>query len=415
MSYLDLCLELTPEQQDIKNTVRRFAREVLRPVSLHLDRLADPAAAIRADSPYWDVMRQMKQLGYHTVLLPEVYGGMGLSPLELHLFFEEVGWGSAGLAVSIGVDCFPAMMACFVGEEPLIQEFVVPFVESKDGSFIGCWAITEPDHGSDQLVVGTPYFHDPTIRGQVVLRRDGDEWVIEGQKAAWISNGPVATHALLFANVEPSRGMAGGGIAIVPLDLPGVTRGRPLDKIGQRELPQSEIYFDGVRIPDRYLLVGPDTYEAMLDQVLAIANAGMGAVFTGVARAAFEEALSYTKQRRQGGRLLCEHQLVQKRLFDMFVRVETARALSRAAMIYNFSTAPPVSRYSIAAKVYCTQVAFEVAHEAVQLFGGYGLSREYLVEKLFRDARAALIEDGSNDVLALAGAHALLREYELPG
>ncbi|MCL6610614.1 MAG: hypothetical protein K6T66_03620, partial [Peptococcaceae bacterium] len=113
----------------------------------------------------------------------------------------------------------------------------------------------------------------------------------------------------------------------------------------------------------------------------------------------------------QGGKLLCEHQMVQKKLFDMFMKVETCRAISRKAYIYNMSVSPPRTEYSIASKVYCTQAAFEVAHEAVQIFGGYGVSKEYYVEKLFRDARAALIEDGSNDILGLAAAEAILRSY----
>ena len=113
----------------------------------------------------------------------------------------------------------------------------------------------------------------------------------------------------------------------------------------------------------------------------------------------------------QGGKLLCEHQLVQRKLFDMFTKVESARALSRAVAAYNSVTIPPLSRLGIASKVYSTQVAFEVASDAVQLFGGYGLSKEFLIEKLFRDARASMIEDGSNDVLALAAARSILDNW----
>jgi alkylation response protein AidB-like acyl-CoA dehydrogenase len=134
----------------------------------------------------------------------------------------------------------------------------------------------------------------------------------------------------------------------------------------------------------------------------------MGATFTGVARAAFEEALNYARGRIQGGKPIAEHQLVQKKLFDMYVKVESARQLSRAAMKYNSGTFPPATYLSIASKVYCTQVAFEVASDAIQIHGGYGLAKEFLVEKLFRDARAALIEDGSNDVLSLAAARQIV-------
>jgi len=411
MEYLELDMDLTDEQIALKKSVNKFAREVLRPAAVQLDALAGPGEVLQRESLYWDVMRRMKELGYHTVFVPEHFGGMGLSPLELHIFWEEMAWGSVGFAVSIGVDSFPAFFASLVGTDDLIKNVVEPFVGSTDCSFIGCWAITEPDHGSDTLMPGTPYFNNPGITGNVKARRDGDGWIINGQKSSWVSNGPNATHALLFLNIDQSMGMAGGGIAIVPLDYPGVSRGRPLNEMAQRELPQGEIFFDNVRIPGWCMIVEPDTYEAMLDMTLATANATMGAYFTGVARAAFEEALRYSRERVQGGRPLCEHQLVQKKLFDMFMKVETCRAVSRKAYVYNMSVSPPRTEYSIASKVYCTQAAFEVAHEAVQIFGGYGVSREYYVEKLFRDARAALIEDGSNDILGLTAAEAILRNY----
>jgi alkylation response protein AidB-like acyl-CoA dehydrogenase len=204
--------------------------------------------------------------------------------------------------------------------------------------------------------------------------------------------------------------MAGGGVAFIPLDLPGVSKGDPLDKMGQRALNQGSIRFENVRIPRRYLLADSTHYEAVLDQTLALTNAAMGAVFTGVARAAYEHAFTYTGVRLQGGRPIREHQLVQKHLFDMFTKVETSRALSRAAMTYNAGSKTPSLEHAIAAKTYCTQACVEVADTGLQLLGGNGLSREYPLEKLYRDARASLIEDGANDVLALVGARRLFRQ-----
>jgi alkylation response protein AidB-like acyl-CoA dehydrogenase len=145
--------------------------------------------------------------------------------------------------------------------------------------------------------------------------------------------------------------------------------------------------------------------------VLAGANAGMSATFSGVARAAVEEALTYAQKRVQGGVPIVEHQLVQRRLFDMFAKLEAARSLSRLAN-RRLLTGKPTLHYSIAAKVFCTQTAFELASEAVQIFGGMGLAKGILVEMLLRDARASLIEDGANDVLALSGFRALLREAQ---
>jgi alkylation response protein AidB-like acyl-CoA dehydrogenase len=136
----------------------------------------------------------------------------------------------------------------------------------------------------------------------------------------------------------------------------------------------------------------------------------MGAFFTGVGQAAYDLALAYSKERVQGGKRLCDHLTVQRKLFDMFSKVELSRAYSRAALQFNLCTQPPKTQYSIAAKVFCTNAAFEVASDALQIFGGNGLSREYPIEKLFRDARAGMIEDGSNDILALSAASLILRE-----
>jgi alkylation response protein AidB-like acyl-CoA dehydrogenase len=317
------------------------------------------------------------------------------------LIEEEMGWGDSGLAVSLGVTAMPRIFAHLSERAELIERYCTP-----GNGEIGCWAITEPDHGSDSLAFDQPHFSDSNVRPNCIARRDGDEWVIRGQKAAWVSNGTIATVAALFCVTEPDQGFKGGGVAIVPLDLPGVSRGKPLDKLGQRALNQGEIFFDEVRIPDDYMVVGSEAYPVAIESVLASANAFMGATFCGVARAALEFAIAYAKERVQGGVPIIHHQSVKARLFKAFYQVEAARSLARRVLVYN-TTQPPLVQYSIASKVFCTNTAFEVASTAVQIFGGNGLSREYPVEKLLRDARASLIEDGCNDLLSLVGAEKL--------
>lgn len=410
MDYLDLNPDLNAEQMALKRSVRQFALEVLRPAARELDRLT--SEEVLKSELYWNTLREAKRLGYHTAYIPENHGGLGLPPLELQIFLEELGWGSAGFAVALGVDTMPATIAALVDDPDLNEAIITRYVEDKEANFIGCWAITEPNHGSDWVRVAADKEHQPAMQADVTAVKAGSDWVISGTKAAWISNGPVATHALLFVQLDPAAGGEfKGGIAICPLDLLGVSRGKPLEKLGQRELLQGEIYFDQVCLPEQYMVFEEDLAPNMGETVLAYANAGMAAMFTGVARAAFEEALIHTRLRKQGGRLLCEHDNVKGKLFEMFTRIEAARALSRAAMDYNMQAMPPATRYSIAAKVFCTETAFQVAHEAITLFGGAGVSREYYVEKLFRDARASLIEDGSNDLLGLAAMEAVLREY----
>jgi alkylation response protein AidB-like acyl-CoA dehydrogenase len=410
MDYLELDLNLTEEDIALKRAAHKFAREVMRPIAKQLDEMT-PEQVIAKDSSLWDFMKKAYELGYHTVLIPESYGGMNLTSLQQMIIFEELCWGSAGLATLIAVAAFPAFVASMVPEDEIIEKIIAPFCECRDGSIIGCWAITEPDHGSDTLIPGYPSFSDPAIRANCRVTLDEDEWVINGQKSSWVSGGTIATHCALYAQVDPSMGHAGSGIFVVPLDLRGVSRGKPLNKMGQRDLNQGEIFFDHVRIPRSYMVAGPEAYEAMLEITLSATTCLMGAMGTGIARAAFEESLTYAKEREQGGKPLIEYVHIRMRLFNMLRRVETSRLVSRAAYVYNHSTSTPAEEYSVMAKIHSTQAAFDNTHEAIQIFGGNGLAKEYLIEKLFRDARATLIEDGSNDTLAIAAGHKIIETY----
>jgi len=388
---------MSAEARTMVDTAHQFAEEVLRPAGAELDRLG-PAEVIAEGSTLWKVFDRFRELGLHDITSP----GMGLAPAEAayvqSAVAEELGWGDAGLAISLAVSGFHRIFANLSGNAALIDRFASP--TSTD---IGCWAITEPDHGSDSLAFTEGHFHDPEVHANCIATLDGDSYVIRGQKAAWVSNGTIATVATLFCTIDPSQGFQGGGVCLVPLDQPGVSRGAPLDKLGQRALNQGEIFFEDVRIPAEYMVVGKEVYASVVEMVLAVANAHMASTFVGVARAAFEHANFYAHERIQGGRPIFEHQSVRSRLFKMFMQTEAARSLARrVAGMGAMGIAPPV-QFSIAGKVFCTSTAFEVASAAVQVYGGNGLSREYPVEKLLRDARASMIEDGCNEMLSLVG------------
>ncbi len=394
----DIEVGLSDTERAIRDTAHRFAKEVMRPAGIQLDRLQDPQDVIASNSILWDVFRKYREAG----LADQEAATAELSPFERArlraITSEEMGWGDSGLAISLGVSNFHKMFAMMSGREALIDRYVR---SGKDE--VGCWAVTEPDHGSDSLTFTEKHFDDPKVRANCIATRDGDDYVIRGQKSAWVSNGSIATVAALFCTIDPSLGFRGGGVAVVPLDLPGVSRGKPTDKLGQRALNQGEIFFDDVRIPAEYMVVGCEAYGAIVEQILTGANASMGTTFVGVARAALEHAVEYAKTRVQGGVPIFEHQSVKARLFKMFAQVEAARSLSRRVVHYN-ATNPPLIQYSIASKVFSTNTAFEVASQALQIFGGNGLTREFPMEKLMRDARASMIEDGCNDILSLVGA-----------
>ncbi len=399
MSIADREVDLSAEESEIVGAVHRFAVEVLRPIGRQLDTMT-PEEVIAADSPLWKVYARYRELGIGDVRA----GSTGLSPERQArlqcMIGETIGWGDAGLAISIGVSTFPGMMAEASGNPELIERFGGPAI-------IGSWPITEPDHGSDLILFGGDLTSMPG-RPNCVARKDGDHFVITGQKAAWVSNGSIANAGALFCGVDMGDGRVQGLAAfLVPLDVDGVRRGKPLDKMGQRALNQGEIFFDEVRVPASYMVVPPEFSQISHDMVLTTANGGMGTTFVGVAQAALDLALDYAKERQQGGGPIMRHQSVKARLFEMYRKVEAARALNRRCIQINSMASVPRPELAVASKVTSTQTAFEVASDAMQIFGGNGLSREYPIEKLLRDARASMIEDGCNHVLALAAADRL--------
>jgi acyl-CoA dehydrogenase len=400
MGSIDYDVELTERERAVQQTAHKFAAEVMRPAGIKLDALANPQDVIAKDSILWEVFRKQRALGLVDLMAPST----DLTPLQQArlrcIVSEEMGWGDSGLAISFGVYGFPRMMAQMSGRPDLIERF-----GSED--CIGCWAGTEPDHGSDFIyyMKDRPGGSAPG-RPNCIARKDGDSFVIDGQKSAWVSNGTIATAAAMFCAVDMGDGKRANAAFLVPLDVPGVSKGKPLNKIGQRALNQGEIFFDHVRIPADYMVIPPQAYNLATEMVLTNANGGMGTTFVGVAQAALDLAVDYAKQRVQGGVPIFQHQNVKLRLFEMFRKVQAARTLSRQAVMYN-STNPPKLQMAVASKVTSTNTAFEVASSALQIFGGNGLSREYPVEKLMRDARASMIEDGCNDLLSLVAAESL--------
>ena len=409
MGIRELEISLNDEQQAVKDAARKFFGEVWRPAAIELDKMANPEEVIAEDSVLWDVFKKTNELGYHKMAAPEEVGGLGMDDsLIAAIICEEMGYASPGLAVGYAVNATPYNYA-MMSPVPEVQGLYSQFIQDTEVKMTGCWAITEPNHGSDWLHFEGEHTSDPAFAGQVRAVLDGDHYVIKGQKAAWVSNGTFASHAGLFLNLDASKGMQAAGIAAMPLDLEGISRGKPLDKMGQRDLNQGEIFFDDVRLPKEYMVVSdPAVYKVAIDAQLALANMWMGCVFCGTAHSAFDEALKYARERIQGGKPIIEHQNIKLKLFDMFASVEAARSLSRRVWVYNSEQTktmqPTALEYSIASKVMATETSFKAASEAVQVFGGNGLSREYVIEKIFRDARAAMIEDGVNETLALVGA-----------
>jgi acyl-CoA dehydrogenase len=403
MDYLQLPLSgleapLSETEQMIQDSVHHFALTVMRPAGTVLDRMSAEEVVAKG-SPLWDVLEKSKELGLSMIAMAE------LPPLERvklgAIASEELAWGDSGLAGSILVNHFPVIYSMLAGNMDMAH-----YCEGKRG----CWGITESEHGSDMLDANAALAAPGGRYGRpsCVARIAGDKIIVNGQKAAWVSGAITAEVCALYCHVEENGETRPGVALIVPLDLPGVSRGKPLEKIGFRGLNQGELYFDNVEVPIANLLAGPDTYEDFVYRTLCEANPHVAALSVGVARAALEHAIEYAHQRKQGGVAIIRHTSMRQRLFEMFRKVEAARALTRRAMEFNATALRPSLLASTSAKVTATQAAFEVASEAIQIFGGNGVTLEYPVEKLFRDARAGMIADGLNEMLAMKGGTDLI-------
>ncbi|MDP9142399.1 MAG: acyl-CoA dehydrogenase [Pseudomonadota bacterium] len=381
----------------------------MRPIGVELDKMS-AEEVVAAGSPMWRFLKEFADSG---LLDFDSLDAMGPEQKArvFPIIFDELGWGDSGLAILALATSFPALMVHALGDPELKERFMgVP----------GCWLATQPDRGSEIVDIDATEMPSGTRqnRGNLSARLVGDEYIINGQSSAWVTGAPIAQNALAYIPCDYGDGlfMPNGGLhhvgILIPFDLPGVTKGKPLEKIGQRPLPQGEVFFNEVRVPARYAIATREKVIPSMMGALTFGNMEMAVTFTGVARAAFEHALAYAHDRKQGGVAIINHQSVKLRLFDMWRKLEAARALSRRVFTYNYAAHGPHLMASITSKTFCTQVALEVTNEAIQIFGGNGLTREYPVEKLMRDARAALIEDGENNILSLKGGTWLSRWYQ---
>jgi len=383
---------LTEIEASIQEVAHRFAEDVMRPAGKVLDQLT-PEEVIADGSPLWDVFKQYRELGLNLFEISE-----GLTPVEVarltYLVNEELGWGDCGLGWSLYASNMAQGMIKAMGRDDLWD--VCP------PDSISMWSVTEPNHGSNMLDFSHTLApaEEGGSRSDCVAVKQGDKFIIRGQKSAWGSNGAIATHSALFCRYDDGSGEAKRAAFILPLDLPGVSRGKPLDKLGVRTLTDAELYFDDVEIPESYLLCPPEAYDELVKGILIGANPGMAIFSVGLARAAFEHALQYSKERTQGGRPIFEYQALQLKLFDMYRKIEVSRKLIRATM-EDHSKFEPQLQNAVTCKVTGTQMALEVTNQAFEVFGGNATSKEYPIEKLLRDARMGTIADGTNEVLSL--------------
>ncbi len=379
-------IELSDEQSAIQRVCREFAAREIRPISLQVDQ-----ADLELPREVW---RKAAALGLTSFMLPEEYGGGGMSDcLTGCIVQEELSFGCSGIGNLITSGGFFAEPVLALGSDAQKREWLTPLADGDPP--LTALAITEPDSGSDAASIRT------------TARRVEGGYVLSGQKA-WISNGGVADSYVVFATVEPGSGYRGITAFLMRAGDPGFRAGPPIRKMGQRAIINTELFLDDVFVAEDRRLGDEGHGFFGLMHTFDRSRVNLAASATGLARAALEYAVAYAKERRQFGKPIAEHQAVAFRLADMALRVDASRLLTwRAAQMLD--RGERATTEAAMAKLHASETAMWCTWAAVQTLGGWGYSREYPVEKWMRDAKLEEIEEGTSDIQRLVISRGLLR------
>ncbi|MHB8877953.1 MAG: acyl-CoA dehydrogenase family protein [Myxococcaceae bacterium] len=387
---------ISDTQKKILGLAREFGREVLFNAEIKLDRLGDANEAARSEI-FWGALAQAFELGFNRMAIPEHLGGLGLDPQTTGMVWEELARWGPGFAATLMPGAVVPQLVSFLAADnkDMVERFITPYTEDTTGRRITAWCSSEPEVGSD----GSNY-DDSKVRHHTVAVKKQDRYVLTGAKSDFVSNGGIANAYIVFACVDPSLGLKGSGTFVVPADSPGLKKGRALDKTGLRVLNQAPVILEEVEIPAANLLFPHgDGYPMLHNSIVTVGNLAVGYLAVGIMRAAYEHALQHSRERVQWGRPICEHQHVTRKLFECHMAIEAARAYLWKGSWLSKESFPGDLKTSLGAKIFATELAVKHTAEMVQVLGGYGISREYPVEKYARDALLLRIMDGTNETL----------------
>jgi len=373
---------LTPEQNALQEKARRFAREVILPAAAVHDR--------EGTFPL-DIMRRAHAEGYLTPLVPRQYGGGGWGILDTCLLSEELAWGDMGIFVSIFVSTLALHPVIRFGTEDQKERFLRPFCSRYT---LGSYCLSEPTAGSDPASL------------QTTATPDGNGYLLNGTKM-WITNGGYADLFVVFATTDRQKKHGGIIALIVPGSSPGIRRGGPIDKMGQRASNTTAVTFRDVRVGRENLLGGEREGFKKAMAALDITRPMIGAGAVGLSRSALELAARYAQKRVQFGVPISHHQAIQFLLADMAIGIDAARLLVwRAASLADEGQRN--STEAAAAKAFAADVAMKVTTDAVQVYGAMGYTKYHPVEKLMRDAKVIQIYEGSAQIMRRIIARSIL-------
>ncbi len=375
--------DLSEDQRSIRDMVRSFARNEIAPHAASWD---------EAQHFPRELFARLGELGLLGVIIPEEHGGAGLGYVEYVLVLEELGAADGGIGLSVAAhNSLCTNHLYHFGSDELKREFVPRLAT---GEWIGAWGLTEPEAGSD--AGGT----------RTTAVREGDEWLLNGAKN-FITHASVGDCAVVMARTSREGGHHGISAFFVPFDRPGVSPGKKENKLGMRCSDTSSLVLEGCRVPAGHLLgeEGDGFIQSM--KILDGGRISIAALSLGIARGALDAALEYSTVREQFGRQLSSFQAIRHKLADMATAVDAARLLTlRAAALKDLGRETTLE--SSMAKVHASEVAVRVAEEAIQIHGGYGYTKDYPVERAWRDAKLCTIGEGTSEIQRLVIARELL-------
>ena len=378
---------LNEEQRMWRDAVHDFVTREVKPKA----RETDENAAFN-----WDAVKKMGPFGLLGLNVPEEFGGSDVDAISAAIAIEELGWACGSTALSIaahnGLGCCPL---AFWGSDELKMKFLKP--AATGSGKLGALALTEPGAGSD-------------IQGGVKTKavKDGDQWVINGSKM-WCTNASIAEYIITLAITDPQAKSGGFSLIVVPPKTPGLHVAPKEKKMGIKGSPTNAITYEDVRVPLSYLIGEEGKGLKYTLSTLDGGRISIGALSVGLAQAAFEEAVQYAKDREAFGAPIANLQAIQWMLADAATEIHAARLMIYQAAFLK-ECGKPYTKEAAMAKMFASEMAERVCRNAIQVHGGYGYSREYPVERMYRDARLMTIGEGTSEVLRLVIARSVLKD-----
>jgi len=382
--------ELNEDQKMLRQMARDFAVNEIRPKARQWDKDHTFPA---------DVVKKMGSLGLMGVAVDDKWGGAGMDHVAYAVAIEEISWGDGGAGVIMSVNnSLYGWPVYHFGNDAQKEQFLKPVASGRK---IGCFALSEPETGSD------------ASNQHTLCKRDGDNWILNGTKN-WITNGPQADFAVVFASFDRALKHKGINAFVVPMNHPGVSTGKPEDKLGIRSSGTCSIIYEDCVVPDAWKLGKDGDGFRIAMGTLDGGRIGIAAQALGISRAALDAATAYSLQRKAFGKPIAEIQTLQNYMADMATRLDAARLLTlRAAWLKDQHK--PYGKEAAMAKLYASEASAFITHKAIQIHGGYGYVHEYDVERFFRDARITEIYEGTSEIQRLVIARSVIKEAESRG